>query len=78
MHAIEDPKSEDFAQIHTTSTTVTVSKVLIINAMTIIHPKKKSLKIIEEKLEKYDEGSIVFDRYICHQRTRTDSEDLKR
>ena len=77
MHAIEDAKSENLTQIHTTSTTVTVSKVLIIDAMAIIHPKKKTskiltlndltlefIKIIEEKLEKYDEGRIVFDRYI--------------
>lgn len=77
MHAIEDAKNEDMLTNHTSSTTVCASKVLILDAMAIIHPMKKSakirtlydlqvefIKLIEEKLDGYDEARIVFDRYI--------------
>ena len=77
MHAIEDARNDDIPQIHTTTMPTPALKVLILDAMAIIHPMKKTtktvnlndlqlefIKTIEDKLRNYDEGRVVFDRYI--------------
>ena len=77
MNAIEEVKNEHSSESSTSSTVIPLLKVLVIDAMALIHPLKKSPTVrtlqdlqdvfihnVERSLQGYDEGRVVFDRYL--------------